>query len=121
MDRNQLATLWTNTGAGNYGTPIVSATSQKLLVRWIDTVEEGTNEQGEVISVSATVVIDPTIPIPPVGSLLRYGYPPPVGLSPGNLMRVANYKHGRDIKGRNQRVVLVLERYKNSLPLAATA
>jgi hypothetical protein len=121
LDRWQPIALWTNTGIGTYGRPVVAATPVQLVVRWIDTLEQGTNEQGEVISISATVVIDPTIPIPPVGSIVRYGWPAPAGPSPGNLMKVASYKHGRDIRNRNQRPVLQLERYNNSLPTAATS
>jgi hypothetical protein len=121
MDRQQLATLWNNTGQGSYGTPVVSATPVQLLVRWVDTLEEGTNEQGEVIQVSAKVNIDPTIPIPKVGSIFRYNYPPPAGNAPGALLRLARVLHGRDIRNRNQKPELLLERYKDSLPLAATA
>jgi hypothetical protein len=121
MDRYQLAVLWPVVGVGTYGKPYVDpANKQQIAVRWLDKQTEGTSEQGEEIAVSGTVVIDPSLVVT-IGSIVRSGSVKSLPTPLNGLMRVSGVNNTPDIRARNYRATLVLERFGNKLPDAATA
>lgn len=106
--RNQKAVLWTASGSTNEESePTVNA-AQEIDVRWEETRDQTTDSQGNIVEITAKVVVDVDIA---EGSILWLGALDDVASPPVNLLQVVGRSKIPDVKNRNFRRVLSLKRH----------
>lgn len=118
MDRVHTAVLWPATGKNELGQYVVGSPVQDIKVQWDDRRNEMLDNQGNVVSVDATVFSNRDIPM---GSIMRKGsYSDWMGTGSGadltDLMQVKMVQITDDLKGRNRVYFYGLMRYTDTLP-----
>lgn len=110
----QKALLWaaSATEVNDKGQRKISA-AVEMDVRWENMQIEGPDGQGNIVSITAKVVVDRDIAI---GSIMWLGTLETVASPPVDLKKVVNFSSIPDIKRRNFRRVVSLTRFSNTLP-----
>ena len=116
--RHQKAVLWRKVGQTDDNVPIVSA-ADEIDVRWNDRRTETVASDGTPLVLDATVVIG--LEDVPDGSILWKGNLENFtnGAITTELFRVVTARYTPDVKARNTRRVLGLQRYGKTLPTIA--
>ena len=107
-------TLWKWKNANREGTDTFE--QPKNIVGEFQHVEGETNDaKGTKIVYHAKMGVKIEIPI---GSLVREGKKKTVPTQPpiNDLYKVVEFRRSKDVKGRNERKVAILQRYNNQLP-----
>lgn len=110
----QKALLWaaSATEVNDKGQRKISA-AVEMDVRWENMQIEGPDGQGNIVSITAKVVVDRDIAI---GSIMWLGTLETVASPPVDLKKVVNFSSIPDIKGQNYRRTVSLTRFSNTLP-----
>lgn len=110
--RKQKAVYWAASNTDDYSAPLLAAPIE-LLVRWVESQQEGMDPQGNPVGNTITVVVDREIAI---GSIMWLGAEADLPGSPTNLKQVIGRSRTPDVKGRSIYWDLALAKYSNSLP-----
>ncbi|GAF90885.1 unnamed protein product [marine sediment metagenome] len=113
-DRNQKAVYWPLISYDNDGEPTLAA-AEEIDVRWNEAQKQGTDPDGNTVSIDAEVVvgedIDPNSEMW-LGTLAAYG-----DLEEAPIRyRVVGFTKTPDLKGRNYHRLLLLSRLSSKTP-----
>jgi hypothetical protein len=123
--RKQKALYWAPSGVDRYGKKKRNSSYVELVVRWVDGDTLSINQQGEQITINATVILDRSVE---VGGFFWKGSQEELedtlpGTGTGSalfpeedLFVVHSFSKTLDIKGRNARYEAKLIRWGDTLP-----
>lgn len=114
VDRYTKIVIWEATGyVDNYSRPSVNS-PREITVRWLPVSRQGTDAQGNVVSISVELILDQEIPI---NTICWKGPISTLPESPTNLFVVVSHEETDDLKARFIQYSASLTRFRDSLPI----
>ena len=116
--RHQTAVLWAASGTDEFAENKVDAAveldpDKQTGVRWETGNKDWVNNRGVTVAIDSTVVVDRAIP---VGSIMWLGKLVDLASPPVDLRVVVDYQETPNIKNRNIRRTVLLEKHSDTLP-----
>lgn len=113
VDRYTKIVIWEATGeVDNYSRPIVQG-PREITVRWLPVSRQGTDAQGNGVSISVELMLDQIIP---ENTIAWKGLLSALPDAPTDLFVVVSHEEADDLKARFIQYSASLTRYRDSLP-----
>lgn len=124
-DLDERCVLYRRVGTDGQGEPVVQYPRQ-YPCRWVETVRQIKNKDGETVEIEAQVAITNCPSVPLKSIVWRGGLNDVPGTAdppePGSeLYEVVAAKSARDVKGNACRIELMLQRFNDTLPTTLSA